>query len=146
MTIDSSLSTPRDRVRFNIGDTDESLISNQTIDALLVINNNSEEQTTLDCLKAIVADLAKFIDQEVGDVEIELSQRYEHYRQLYDDLTKDPSKMLNKANFEFGGTSKAEANRVCSNSDSRNGGLTEGFFTDTSKNRSATGSFFFNGD
>lgn len=145
MTIDTNLATATERVRFNIGDSDKSLISDATIDALLVINSNDESQTTLDCLKAIVADLAKFIDQQVGDVEIELSQRYDHYRQLYDDLLKDPTKMLYKANFEFGGTSKAEADRVCRNSDSRGNGFSEGFFT-TSPTRANLNSFFLNGD
>lgn len=129
MTIDTDLSTPLDQVRFIIGDPDGMLISDQTINALLVINNNEVNKTAVQCLQAITADLAKQTQHEVGDEKIWANQMYQQYKKLLDDILKDPSLMLAPALHILGGTSKSEARRVNRNSDSRKINIEEGFTT-----------------
>lgn len=129
MTVDTDLSTPLEQVRAIIGDTSGTLITDQTINALLLVNSNNVNLTAIQALQFIVADLAKQIRQEVGDVEIYANQQYEQYKDLLDDLLKDPAFMLIPALHILGGVSKSEANRVNDNSDSRRIRIIEGFGT-----------------
>lgn len=147
MAIDTDLSTPLDQVRAIIGDTDGNLITDQTINALLLANSDNINKTAIQCLQFIVADLAKRTREEVGDVEIYGNQLYEQYRDLLDDLLKDPAFMLSPALHILGGTSKSEARRVNNNPDSRRIQIEEGF-TDRGSNCFAdtTNPFFLDCD
>lgn len=129
MAVDSDLSTPLEQVRAIIGDTENQLITDQTINALLLANSDNVNKTAIQCLQFIVADLAKGVEHEVGDVWIKLNQQYEQYKDLLDDILKDPAQMLQPALHILGGTSCAEARRVNGNSDSRHINIEEGFGT-----------------
>lgn len=131
MAVDTDLSTPLEQVRLNIGDTDGELITDQTISALLVINEDNIRKTTIDCLKAIVADLAKYTREEVGEVKIWAQDQYKQYKSLLDDWKNDISYLDNLSLHYFGGTSKAAASKVQGNSDSRRINIKQGQFTDS---------------
>lgn len=132
--IDNNMSTPLLQVRLCIGDSSSELISDATINALLVINENNVPKTCIQSLTAIIADLAKYVNEEVGDTKEWASQRYEHYKSLLDKLTKDPAYLLAPVSHSFGGTSVAEVNRVNRNPDSRGQGIRQGEFTKTNLN------------
>lgn len=133
MTIDTDLSTPLDQVRFLIGDPDGTFISDATINALLTINSDNVNKTAIECIQAIVADLAKQVRQEIDEVQVWANQYYDHYRQLLIDLTTNPAFMLTPALHILGGVSKSEARRVKCNPDSRSIRISEGFGTETSE-------------
>lgn len=129
MTVDTDLSTPLSQVRAIIGDTEGELITDQTITALLLANSDNVNKTAIQCLQFIVADLAKCIREETGDVQVWYHQLYDHYRDLLDDLLTNPAQMLAPAVHLLGGTSCSEARRVNSNPDSRRIRIKEGFGT-----------------
>lgn len=129
MAVDSDLSTPLEQVRAIVGDTEGQLITDQTINALLLVNSDNVNKTAIQCLQFIVADLAKGVRHEVGDVEIYQNQQYEQYKDLLDDLLKDPAFMLTPALHILGGVSRSEARRVDTNPDSRHIRIVEGFGT-----------------
>lgn len=141
--IDIDLSTDIGKIRFVIGDSESELISDATITALLNINSGNINKTILQCLTAIVADLAKYTEEEVGDTKVFWDQQYEHYKQLLDRVTKDPAYMVSPVLHWFGGTSKNEVNRVNGNSDSRGQGIRQGEFTEDCYSGLNTSSPFF---
>ena len=132
MPIDTDLSTPTSQVRLIIGDVDGLLISDATIGALLTINDGNVNKTAIQALQAIVADLAKWTDEEVDEVKVKLSQKYDHYKDLLDMLLKDPAYLKTPISHWFGGTSKQEVDRVNNNSDSRGPGIRQGEYSSSS--------------
>ena len=107
-----------------------------TIDALLAINSDDVNRTSIQAIQAIVAELAKQIRQEVGDVQIWAQDQYKQYKDLLDSLLKDPAQMLTPALHFIGGTSVNEAKRVTGNSDSRRGNsIPENFINRTASCR-----------
>lgn len=110
--IDTELSSEAQQVRAYIGDTDKKLISDQTIDALLITNDDNVKKTSIQALQFIVADCAKKVDQEVGDVKVWYSQKYEQMKDLLDKLQKDPSfGFMSPALHLLGGTSRTAAGK-----------------------------------
>ena len=128
MAVDTDLSTSLLQVRAMIGDTSSEMITDQTITALLLANDDNVNKTAIQSIQFIVADLAKQVHEEVGDLQVWANQRYEQYSDLLDKLLKDPAFMPVAAVHILGGTSHAEVCRVKGNSDSRNIKASEGFY------------------
>lgn len=118
MTIDVGLYCPNDEVRLIIGDTSKELITDQTIDALLLVSDNNVQQAAVKALQYLIADCAHKVDQEVGDVKVWYSQKYDQLNSLLNKLLKDPSFMLAPALHRFGGVSKSKA-KAARTSDAR---------------------------
>ena len=137
MAIDLALNTNLDKVRLNIGDADMDFMTDQTINALLNINNDDVRKATIDCLRAIVAELAKQTRQEVGEVKLWAQDQYKQYKELLHDWQTNIAYIDNMSLHYFGGTSKAASSAVQTNADSRRIKVTQGDFT-TSPNGCST--------
>lgn len=143
MTIDTDLSTPLDQVRIIIGDLEGEFISDQTISALLLANDDNVNRTAIQCVRFIIADLAKCIDETVGDESVKFSQLYDHYRNLLSDLLINPAYSSVGIGHILGGVSCSQANKVYSNSDSRHINIREGFGTRVNNTRLNPNNPFF---
>lgn len=90
---DDSLPTDRDKVRFRIGDTDseEELLSNETLDALLVIRNDVV-LASIDAVQAILAKFAREIDRQALGLGGPRSQKTTHYENLLKVLRAEADK------------------------------------------------------
>jgi hypothetical protein len=131
MTISLDLSDITNQVRVVIGDVETPyLLDDSVIDFLLSENNNNVNTVSLKSLQIIVASLAKKKDEEVGDVRVKWSQLYDHYRNLLDDLTKNPSMGASLSLHYFGGTTKSEIKRVTNSPETPKRPITSGYFTD----------------
>ena len=88
-----NLSTDRDKVRFRIGDTDtdDQLLSNETIDALLVIRNDVV-LASIDSVQAILAKFAIEIDRQALGLGGPRSQKTTHYENLLKILRAEADK------------------------------------------------------
>ncbi|MBW2084440.1 MAG: hypothetical protein JRI54_00190 [Deltaproteobacteria bacterium] len=86
---DSSLSTDKDKVRFHIGDTDETdqLLQDEEITYLLTETTNVLLAASR-AAKAITAKFSRQADKAVGDLRISLSQKAKTYMALATDLEK----------------------------------------------------------
>lgn len=80
-------SSPRDQIRFLVGDTDstDQLITDQEISYMLSMHPNAYEAASHVCL-AIAAKMARCMDKSVGSLSRSYSQKYEHYKELAADL------------------------------------------------------------
>lgn len=90
---DDSLPTDRDKVRFRIGDTDseEELLSNETLDALLAIRNDVV-LASIDAVQAILAKFAREIDRQALGLGGPRSQKTTHYENLLKVLRAEADK------------------------------------------------------
>ena len=88
-----NLNTDRDKVRFRIGDTDtdDQLLSNETIDALLVIRNDVV-LASIDSVQAILAKFAREIDRQALGLGGPRSQKTTHYENLLKILRAEADK------------------------------------------------------
>ena len=129
MAIDSAVDTPLAQVRLNIGDTDMDLMTDQTINALLVNNDNDIRKTTIACLKAIIAELAKQTRQEVGEIKLWAQDQFKQYQALLSEWQNNISYLDGMSLHYFGGTSKTTAGAVQGSSDSRRINIKQGEFT-----------------
>lgn len=79
--------SPKDAVRFIIGDTIESdpILQDEEINYILSQNANIDDAAYNACV-GIVAKFSRLINQSVGEVKLEYSQRVKHYQQLADKL------------------------------------------------------------
>lgn len=85
---DISLSADKDKVRFNVGDTDstEELLQDEEITYLLV--DNSVLGASIAAAENIAAMFSRLMDENVGDVKISYSQRAEAYWKMVDKLKR----------------------------------------------------------
>ena len=90
---DDSLPTDRDKVRFRIGDTDseEELLSNETLDALLVIRDDVV-LASIDAVQAILAKFAREIDRQALGLGGPRTQKTTHYENLLKVLRAEAEK------------------------------------------------------
>lgn len=139
--IDSDLSSELELVRLNLGDSEKKLISDETIDALLILSEYNVPKATVQALQYIVADCAKKVDEEVGDVKVEWSQKYAQLKDLLNKYLKDPAYMLAPALHQFGGVSKTQANNN-RGGDNRNIPLKEGEVVDKDCRKLSDNKFF----
>lgn len=100
---DSTLATDRDKVRFEIQDTEESdqLFSDEEIDARLT-SMGSVPATVLDLAKKLMMKFARLVDVTVGKVSEANSQRYAAYKDLVTRLEQENAAYCLPS---FGGTS-----------------------------------------
>lgn len=112
---DESEPTSRDRVRGRVGDIDtrSQLLPNETIDAILVTHVD-ETATAVECVRRILAKLARDIDTSGAGMNVTRSQKTQHYRDLLADLT---TQLSTRAEMYVGGISIAAANSFASNTD-----------------------------
>ena len=85
-----SLSTNLDKVRLKLGDTDtnDQILQNETINALLTEHNNDITLTAISCCRAIIAKYNRTIDRSAAGMSANRSIIVENYRQLLTDLLR----------------------------------------------------------
>ena len=114
-SFDDSLSTDRDKVRLKCGltDTDDQLLSNETIDALLVIRPDIT-LCSIDCVRAVLAKLARDIDRSAVGMSASRSQKITHYEGVLRNLVKESG---GEARMKVGGISKDAADTLRDDTD-----------------------------
>jgi len=90
-TYSDTLATARDQLRLRIGDTDtnDPLLSDETLDALLTAKSNDVALTAVDSVRAIIAKLGREFDRSAVGVGGSRSQKVQHFHDLLSQLTKE---------------------------------------------------------
>lgn len=114
-SFDDSLSTDRDRIRLRIGDTDtnDQLLSNETVDALL-LTRTSVILAAIDCVQAIIAKLAREIDRSNIGMSGSRSQKTTHFHSVLRELQKEAQM---DTGMKVGGISRDDRNTIEDDSD-----------------------------
>jgi len=83
-------SSDRDRVRFEIGDTDttDQQLTDAEIDAALALYASSVTAAAIYCANALVAKFSRLCDQSVGAIHVSYSQRASSYKTLVAELRR----------------------------------------------------------
>jgi hypothetical protein len=89
-----SLATPKDQVRFKIGDTtvvpaEAALFSDEEIQAMLMANGDSAIKAARACVRSLIARYSRMATMAVGDSSIQLGELAQHFRDLLKDLTRE---------------------------------------------------------
>ncbi len=102
-TYTNTLASDRDKVRFELQDTEESdqLFADEEIDARLT-SLGSIPATVLDLAKRLMMKFARLVDISVGKVSESNSQRFQAYKSLVEKLEADNAAYCMPS---FGGTS-----------------------------------------
>jgi len=89
-SFNESLTTDRDKVRLRIGDTDtnDQILSNETIDALLTEHGSDVMLATISCVRAIIAKYARNMTRGAVGMTADMSVFVAHYQELLSDLIK----------------------------------------------------------
>lgn len=87
---EANFNNPKDWIRFKLGDTDKNFyfLEDEEIEGILQVTDNLQK-ALLECVRGILAKLSKAIDQDIGDVSIDLSKIYENYLNLYEEIKKE---------------------------------------------------------
>ena len=106
-----ALSTDRDLLRFRIGDTDtnEQLLSNELLDALLV-TRASPTLAAIDAVQGILAQFARDIDRSALGMGGARSQKTQFYRDLLKELRAEAARGDTSIFFGGGSISQKESN------------------------------------
>ena len=114
-TFSDSLTTDRDKVRLKIGDTDtqDQLLSDETLDALLAVRNDVV-LCAIDACRAILSKLARDIDRSAAGMSGSRSQKTTHYKDVLATLVKESS---GETRMKVGGVSRSENETILDNSD-----------------------------
>ena len=112
---DPNLSTDKDQVRFNIGDTDstDQQLSDEEINALLV-STGSVQAASVKACEGLIAKYARYAAQATGGISIQWNQLQDHYRKLIDDINSGAGTL---AVTYAGGISIAEKQSSASDTD-----------------------------
>ena len=109
--------SPKDAVRFLIGDTDkcDPLLEDGEIVWVLAQYNNAPPNAAIRCCEAIMSKFSRMADESMGSVSVSFSQKVTAYRQMLGDLrnrlaTEDMAPYA-------GGISAADVQRVEANTD-----------------------------
>ena len=80
--------SPKDEVRFLIGDTDAKDVLLQDGEIIWVLNryNNAPMNAAIRCCETLIAKFSRMSDEDVGPVKIKFSQKAEAYRKLLVEL------------------------------------------------------------
>lgn len=107
-----SLSTDRDKLRFKIGDvdTDEQLLSNELLDALLTARG-SPTLAAIDAVEGILAKFARDIDRSALGMGGARSQKTQFYRDMLKELRAEAARGDTSIFFGGGSISQKESNR-----------------------------------
>ena len=89
-SFDESLSTNRDKVRLKIGDTNtnDQILANETIDALLTEHSSDVMLTTISCVRAIIAKFSRELSRGAIGMSADMTVFVAHYQDLLSDLIK----------------------------------------------------------
>lgn len=81
-------SSPKDTVRFLIGDTDrcDELLQDGEITYVLGLYNNAPMNAAIRCVETIMSKFSRLADESVGQVRISYSQKAKSYREMRRDL------------------------------------------------------------
>ena len=143
--IDLDMSNPINRVRVAIGDaTEPYYISDDVLAYMLEEQGCDERQTAVKAVTYLVSYFTRMMDQEVGDVRVKFSQLLNNYKDLLTVMTTDSNYGACFSLHTFGGTDKAESERVKNSCKVNQPKMRVGFFTDTDydKNRCPTHPYF----
>ena len=90
-TYSESLTTNRDKLRLRIGDTDtnDQLLSDETLDALLTARNADVSFSAVDAVRAIVAKLGREFDRNSMGMAGNRSQKVQHFYDLLKELSRE---------------------------------------------------------
>ena len=90
-TYSESLTTARDKLRLRIGDTDtnDQLLADETLDALLTDKNSDLALAAIDAVRAIIAKFGRNFDRNAVGIQSNRSQRVQHFHDLLSQLTKE---------------------------------------------------------
>ena len=115
-SFNESLTSDLDKVRLRIGDTDseEVLLSNETITALLTIRNDVI-LASIDCVEAILGKFAREIDRQALGLGGPRSQKTTHYQALLKELRAEAAR--GSTGVFFGGGSIAEKESIREDTD-----------------------------
>lgn len=114
-TFSDSIASDKDKVRLKIGDTDtdDQLLSDETIDALLAIRADVV-LCSIDACRAILAKLARDIDRSAAGMSGSRSQKTQHYKDVLSSLIKESS---GETRVKVGGISKDAKDTLNDDSD-----------------------------
>jgi len=114
-TFSDSIATDKDKVRLKIGDTDtnDQLLSDETIEALLAIRDDVV-LCAIDACRAILAKLAREIDRSAAGMSGSRSQKTQHYKDILANLTKESG---GETRVKVGGISKSDNDTLRDDSD-----------------------------
>lgn len=84
-------SSPKDAVRFGIGDTDinHQLVSDEEIAYALAQNNDSVPAAILELAIALRNKFAAYVDEKTDRLSKKYSDLYDHYKSMVDQIIKD---------------------------------------------------------
>lgn len=89
--------TPKDKVRFLIGDTEQNdpLLQDEEINFALTLTSDDAAKAAVKCCEAALAKVSKSVDYEIGPESVKASQRAEGLkdllRRLKGSVTSSPS-------------------------------------------------------
>ena len=114
-TFSDSIATDKDKVRLRIGDTDtdDQLLSDETLDALLAIRADVV-LCAIDACRAILAKLARDIDRSAVGMSGSRSQKTQHYKDILATLIKESG---GETRIKVGGISKSDNDTLRDDSD-----------------------------
>jgi hypothetical protein len=94
-----------DRIRLKVGDTDEvdEGLSDEVYEYLYESQGKNENRAALEALKMLVFKYARYITEKAGGLYVKESEIYDHYKELLDRATKDPSFSFLLAGVAFAG-------------------------------------------
>ena len=89
-SFNESLTTDRDKVRLRIGDTntDDQILSNETVDALLTEHSDDVMLATISCVRAIIAKYSRNLNRGAIGMTADMSIFVTQYQELLSDLIK----------------------------------------------------------
>jgi hypothetical protein len=126
--LDLDLSDPINQVRALIGDIDGSFISDPNIEVLLTLNNDNVIKASIQALDYIIAQVAYYVREEAGDVEVYWGDIYERLVKRKEQVERDNIYKISSGLFKMGGTTRSEIDRVNSDIESKGvGERTEDF-------------------
>jgi len=113
----NTLATNRDMVRLKIGDTDtnDQLLQNETIDALLTARSNSVVDASIDCIRAILAVFVREIDRSNIGITASRSQKFNQLESLLKQLQAEAR--TGHGGMFVGGHSRSDKDTIESNDD-----------------------------
>lgn len=99
------INSATDRVRMLVGDIEdfEEGLSDEIYEYLISESGGNEKQAALKALKMLVFKYANDVSEKAGNLVVSGNQRYEHYKELLDKVTKDPTWSFMEAGLPYAG-------------------------------------------
>lgn len=128
-TYSTALTLDRDKVRIRVGDTNtnDQLLSDEEIAALLTAFSSDITLTVIGCIRIIIAKLARDYDRSNLGMSAQRSQKVQHYKDLLAEyMGSGPEGLGTKAEMFVGGLSKADEESFDDDSDYKGPDLRRG--------------------